>query len=271
MQHERQLEEAMMHAHHGRQTVAMNLFRKVYSEALSAKNLSMCLRTLNCFSVSAMEHVVHLPTMRRCCAVQLALCQELGQSDTVACVVGYTSIGVYYLLINENTDALRVFDLAESYLTPPHGAQLKRILQGKLQACLECCRQSKDEDAHEAHLQSSLRVFARLQTECHLNRMERASCQRVRGEMFLLCYKPANVGAAGEARRAMYQCIERSFEPTCPICLEEMVLDSVETLVLSCFHTVHRACFTRCVPTIVAGTKLIRSCPLCRQLIGRWL
>ena len=239
------LEEAMQHAQKGYPVLAVALFKEVYTAAMLEEDHRTCLRALNCYCYTVTGR------SQRCCSAQLALCQKVGKSDPMACVVGYTSIGLYFLLVlHENAEAIRVLDLAESFLpTPRHlyGRQLKRILEGKVHAYY---RQSIAND--DGGLQS-LQQLMRLWQECHLNRSEQAHWHHVHSEVLFLCRSRSE---AAEAREAMYKCLGRCFEPTCPICLEEdMVLDSPETLILTCFHAAHRTCFMK------GG---LVACPLCR-------
>ena len=267
------LREAVVHNREGKKRYALSLVGEVYRSAYLAENYRTCLRLLNCaFSFHTSADFSHLPTLHQYSVAQCALCELVGSSDPIACIVGYTDAGSCRLVEFNPVEAGRLFDLAEKMRrsidpTNEHTLEkLKVILKGRIQACMDTCRRlpSNYVDAREPLVRCTLESMDRLM-QMELSPTERATAYRDRADTLLLCSSPPDTEGATHARLAMYGCIApREFDPTCPVCMEHMPLGSPDTMVMGCFHTVHRECFSKCPPVATHGTELT-PCPVCRR------
>ena len=252
--------EAIRHERDGHHQKAFEILRKAYAEANSTKNNLACLHVLNCYC-SFLDRRSHLPQYERYAAVQLILCERVGKSDPLACVMGYTSVGVFCLMAGRHEEGKRVLDTAERALASCHeyvDVLLKRILQGKIHASIEIFHHSPPDNRHH---DSIFQLLSRLETEVRLNAMEHATLHLVRAETYIVCLE--DEAKATVEREAMFHHLGRTFDPTCPICLCDMEIGAITTLFLGgCFHALHRDCFAR-MPRIERRPAFTR-CPLCR-------
>ena len=266
------LREAVVHHREGRKRYALSLIGEIYRSAYLAENHSACLRLLNrAYTFHGGVDFSHLPTLHQYSVAQCALCELVEDSDPIACIVGYVHAGNCRLIEFNPVEARRLFDLAEKVRcgfdpTNEHTRdKLKLILQGKIQSCMDTCRKLPRDDADSRNPL----VRCTLESMDHLLQMdltpkERATTYRAQGDALLLCKTPPDANEAIQSRLKMFECIApRIFESTCPICFQEMDLGSSDTVVLGCFHTMHRRCFDQCSPVNTYGVKLT-PCPVCR-------
>ena len=252
--------ESMAHARKGETTKALLVLKKVYEAAHSRNDYGTCLRALNCcFSCTFSNESAVLPALRRYAEAQLSLCELMRGSDPVACVLAYTCIASYRLMIAEPPEAVRILRLAEEELkslkpdTAIYQDLLKRVLQGHVQAHAELCVSVPPGETEESKtlLTDTLKYMIRLEG-CDLNDTDQAVTHRIRADVLLRSpsSSASERGRRERARRereAMYRCIKpRAFEPTCPVCLEDMELGAPDTMILGCYHAIHRDCFAKC-------------------------
>ena len=225
-------------------TATLGTMRQPYKSALAAKDFAECLRILNCcFKKHTAVAIVHQYSL----AVR-QLCQRVGETCPAECVLGLTHIADYHLHIGDFEEAHRMYDAAQAFCGADDHPSMKRILRGQLPACMSIYATRPS-----PHLRARMASMFEQLWQCDLSQSERATVHRCCADMHLLCSAAAE---AKKEREAMYACIGRSFDPVCPICLDDMLLDAPDTAVLRCFHAVHRNCFAKC---------WAKRCPLCRS------
>ena len=272
--------ESMALVRKGENTKALLVLKKVYEAAHSRNDYATCLRTLNCcFSCTFSNESAVIPALRSYATAQLSLCELMAGSDPVPCVLAYTCIASYRLMIAEPPEAVRVLHLAEEELkrlkpdTTIYQDLLKRVLQGHVQAHAELCVSLPpgETDESKALVADTLKYMIRLEG-CDLNEADQAITHRIRADvLFRSPSSPASkrgrMERARREREAMYRCIKpRAFEPTCPVCLDDMELGAPTTMILGCYHAIHRDCFAKCKGggEMQGNMEAVR-CSVCRQ------